>query len=81
MSKNKEQVIQDDEILTALPLENLIKIKAWQNMYNAHGEHNYEWEHYPASAHHQIELMDLYYSQAERIVMEEVEKKSSKDSV
>jgi hypothetical protein len=76
-----EAITNSDDIPMALPLENLIKIKAWQNMYNAHGEHNYEWEHYPESAHHQIKLMDLYYSQAERIVMEEVEKKSSKDSV
>ena len=70
---SEEDLIESKEIRSALPLENLIKIKAWQNMYYAHGEHNYEWEDYPASAHDQIKLMNVYYSQAERIVAEVLE--------
>jgi hypothetical protein len=68
-----EAITNSDDIPMALPLENLIKIKAWQNMYDAHSVHNYESDHYPEFAYEQINLMDEYYSQAERIVTEVLE--------
>lgn len=48
-------------------VEDAIKVRAWDIMYNQHHEKNWEWEHYPESAYEIIQLMDTMYNQAERI--------------
>ena len=48
-------------------MEDAIKVRAWDIMYNQHHEKNWEWEDYHESAYEIIQLMDTMYNQAERI--------------
>lgn len=74
MSEEWHEVKFNDKIKEQ-KMEDSIKIRAWDLMYNQHHERNFEWEHYPASAYEIIQLMDSTYNQAERIekVLEKTE--------
>mgnify|MGYP003668385797 FL=1 len=45
-------------------LASIVKARAWDAMYNQHTEDNFPNGEYPASAWHQIELMDGYLKRA-----------------